>query len=297
MSGSLEDELGDVLEKSRDGKGWTQSDLAQASGMSVSDISRMERYEFVPDDSVLKKLAEVLDLHVPSLIAVAKGTWAPKAIEPDPGPFEIICLDLFVGTYPVKCYLLICKATKTSAVIDTGGNPEAIIKKAKELNIKPEKILLTHAHFDHIGGIADLVKSLPEMPPVYLHPDDYDLWKDGGGGARFGIQIDPGPEPIPLEHGQMLRVGKFSFEARHTPGHRPGHSVFFCAEAGVLFSGDLIFYRSVGRTDLPGGNWATLEKSIHEQIYTLPAETQIFSGHGDATSVGDEKVNNHFVKA
>jgi glyoxylase-like metal-dependent hydrolase (beta-lactamase superfamily II) len=93
----------------------------------------------------------------------------------------------------------------------------------------------------------------------------------------------------------MLKVGKFTFEARHTPGHRPGHSVFYCAEASVLFSGDLIFYRSVGRTDLPGGNWATLEKSIHEKIYSLPDETQIFSGHGDATSVGDEKRENPFV--
>ena len=138
---------------------------------------------------------------------------------------------------------------------------------------------------------------MPETPPVYLHPDDYDLWKDGGGGAGFGIQINSGPEPKLLQDGQVLTVGKFAFESRHTPGHRPGHSAFYCAEAGILFSGDLIFYRSVGRTDLPGGNWATLEKSIREQIYTLPDDTRIFSGHGDETSVGDEKINNHFIKA
>ena len=84
MAGPLEDELGDVLEKSRDGKGWTQSDLARASGIKVSDVSRMERYEFVPDEDILKNLAEVLDLHAPSLIAVAKGAWAPQPIEPEP---------------------------------------------------------------------------------------------------------------------------------------------------------------------------------------------------------------------
>ena len=119
MPGPLEDELGDVLEKSRDGKGWTQSDLAHASGISVSDVSRMERYEYVPDESILKNLAQVLDLHAPSLIAVAKETSSPQPIEPDPGPFTAVCLVLFIGTYPVKCYLVICNATKTSAVIDT----------------------------------------------------------------------------------------------------------------------------------------------------------------------------------
>ena len=159
MSGALEDELGDLLEKARDGKNWTQSDMARASGISLDDIARMERYEFVPDESVLKNLAEVLGLNAPSLIAVAQGTWAPKPIEPDPAPFDTVCLDLFVGTYAVKCYLVICRATQTSALIDTAGNPDAIIKKANELNIQPEKILLTHAHFDHAGGLELLDKT------------------------------------------------------------------------------------------------------------------------------------------
>ena len=205
-------------------------------------------------------------------------------------------ITLTLGPVQTNSYIVADEKSKEAIVVDPSWDGDEIAKIALEADLKIKEIWLTHAHFDHIGGIADLVNSLPETPPVYLHADDYDLWKDWGGGARFGIQIDPGPEPIPLEHGQMLKVGKFSFETRHTPGHRPGHSVFYCADAGVLFSGDLIFYRSVGRTDLPGGNWATLEKSIREQIYSLPAETQIFSGHGDATSVGDEKENNHFVK-
>jgi hydroxyacylglutathione hydrolase len=204
-------------------------------------------------------------------------------------------ITLTLGPVQTNSYIVADEEVKEAIVVDPSWDGEEIARIALEAGLAIKEIWLTHAHFDHIGGIADLVKSLPEAPPVYLHPDDYDLWQSGGGGARFGIQINPGPEPISLGHGQMLKVGKFTFEARHTPGHRPGHSVFYCAEASVLFSGDLIFYRSVGRTDLPGGNWATLEKSIHEKIYSLPDETQIFSGHGDATSVGDEKRENPFV--
>ena len=187
--------------------------------------------------------------------------------------------------------------TKAAVVIDPGWDGAKIAKTAAEQGWQIKEIWLTHAHFDHIGGIADLVKALPEEAPVYLHPDDHELYKDGGSAARFGIHIEPGPEPTPLEDGQILHVGKFVFEARHTPGHRPGHSVFYCAETATLFSGDLLFYRSVGRTDLPGGNWADLERSIREQVYTLPAETQVYSGHGEGTSVGEEKAGNPFVSA
>ncbi|MBT3366092.1 MAG: MBL fold metallo-hydrolase [Nitrospina sp.] len=273
MSGSLEDELGDVLEKSRDGKGWTQSDLAQASGMSVSDISRMERYEFVPDDSVLKKLAEVLDLHVPSLIAVAKGTWAPKAIEPDPGPFEIICLDLFVGTYPVKCYLLICKATKTSAVIDTGGNPEAIIKKAKELNIKPEKILLTHAHFDHAGGLELLDKT-------YNCPAWIDKKEPRPSGSR-DLRL--------LKDGETISLGNLNIEVLFTPGHTSGGVSYKIHDS--VFSGDAIFAGSMGRAN---SSWSELYNSITQRLLTLPDHTRLLPGHGPATTVGEEKRHNPF---
>jgi hydroxyacylglutathione hydrolase len=205
-------------------------------------------------------------------------------------------LTLTLGPVQTNTYIVADPETKEAIVIDPSWDGANIAKTAEEQGWQIKEIWLTHAHFDHIGGIADLVKALPETPPIYLHNDDYDLWKMDGGGARFGINIDPGPEPESLEHGQILKVGKFSFEARHTPGHRPGHSVFYCAEASTLFSGDLLFYRSVGRTDLPGGDWATLEESIREQVYVLPDETQVYSGHGDATTVGDEKRKNHFVQ-
>ena len=203
---------------------------------------------------------------------------------------------LTLGPVQTNTYIVADTKTNEAIIIDPAWDGAEIAKVALAEGRQIKEIWLTHAHFDHIGGVADLVKSLPKAPTVYLHPDDYDLWKSGGGAARFGFEIDPGPEPKSLAHGQIFQVGNFAFEVRHTPGHRPGHSVFYCADAGVLFSGDLIFYRSVGRTDLPGGNWATLEKSIREQIYTLPDETRIFSGHGDETSVGKEKKENPFVR-
>jgi glyoxylase-like metal-dependent hydrolase (beta-lactamase superfamily II) len=111
------------------------------------------------------------------------------------------------------------------------------------------------------------------------------------------MHIDPGPEPtLELAHGQILRVGNIEFEVRHTPGHTPGHVVFYCAKEDVLFSGDLIFQGSVGRTDLPGGDWEALTGSILEQVFTLPDETRLLSGHGGESTVGQEKHENPFVR-
>ena len=205
-------------------------------------------------------------------------------------------ITLTLGPVQTNCYLVADPATNEAIVIDPAWDGAQIAKTAAEHSWQIKAIWLTHAHFDHIGGVADLLKSLPEPVPVYLHPDDIELYREGGSAARFGIHIAQGPEPEPLEHGQLLNVGNYTFEARHTPGHRPGHCVFYCAQTATLFSGDLLFYRSVGRTDLPGGNWADLEKSIREQVYTLPDETQVYSGHGEGTSVGEEKRGNGFVK-
>lgn len=273
MSGPLEDELGDVLEKARDGKNWTQADLARASGISVGDISKMERYEFVPDEGVLMTLAEVLSLHAPSLIAVAKGTWAPKPVAPDPAPFDTVCLDLFVGTYPVKCYLVTCKATQASAVIDTGGNPEAIIKKAKELNTQPEKILLTHAHFDHAGG-------LELLDQAFNCPAWIDAKEPRPSGSRdFRL----------LQDGEFIKLGNLNIEVLFTPGHTAGGVSYKIHD--TVFSGDAIFAGSMGRAN---SSWPILHDSITQKLLTLPDHTRLFPGHGPATTVGEEKQHNPF---
>ncbi len=123
------------------------------------------------------------------------------------------------------------------------------------------------------------------------------MWRLNGGAAWFGIPaFDPGPEPtIELADGMQLLLGAFTFEVRHAPGHAPGHVMFYCARQSCLFCGDVLFEGSVGRTDLPGGDWETLLASIHSRILNLPDEVQIYPGHGPSTTVGRERTTNPFL--
>ena len=184
-----------------------------------------------------------------------------------------------------------------AAVIDPAWDGHIILADAKKRGWRISHLWYTHAHFDHIGGAGAIADALNPLPLVALHPADHDLWKSGGGGAPYGINIDPGPEPtIDFTQGQILHLGNSDIEVRLTPGHTPGHVVFYAAEAGVCFCGDLIFSGSVGRTDLPGSSWDDLENSIRTQIFSLPDDTRLLSGHGAETTVGKEKKTNPFVK-
>jgi glyoxylase-like metal-dependent hydrolase (beta-lactamase superfamily II) len=171
-----------------------------------------------------------------------------------------------------------------------------ILAEAQKRGWRIAHLWYTHAHFDHIGGAAELARSLDPAPAVAMHSADHFLWQMGGGGALFGFRIDKGPAPsVDLASVRTIQLGSLTFDVRHTPGHTPGHCAFYCASADVLFSGDLIFQGSVGRTDLPGGSTDILIASIRSQVFTLPDETRIFSGHGPETTVGEEKRNNPFV--
>lgn len=208
---------------------------------------------------------------------------------------EIVTFTL--GPAQTNAYLVADPQTKEAAVIDPSWDGDIILAEAQKRGWRIGHLWYTHAHFDHIGGAAAIADALNPLPLVALHPDDHVLWRAGGGGRMFGLAIDPGPEPsIDFVHGQTLRLGSNIFEVRYTPGHTPGHVVLYCASENACFCGDLIFAHSVGRTDLPGGNWETLVKSIREQIYTLPENTRLLSGHGPETSVGEEKVSNPFVQ-
>lgn len=203
---------------------------------------------------------------------------------------------LILGPVSTNCYIVADSDSGEAAVIDPAWDGRAILLEAQKLGWKISQLWYTHAHFDHFGGAADLAKALNTPPIVALHSLDHELWENQGGAPYFGMQIDPGPEPtIDLIHGQVLRLGKTEFEVRHTPGHTPGHVVYYCAKDSLLFCGDLIFHGSVGRTDLPGGDWEALSSSIMEQVFTLPDETQLLSGHGEKSTVGEEKRENPFV--
>jgi glyoxylase-like metal-dependent hydrolase (beta-lactamase superfamily II) len=201
-----------------------------------------------------------------------------------------------LGPAQTNVYLVADPDSKDAAVIDPAWDGKLILSEAQRRGWRIAHLWYTHAHFDHIGGAAEIADALNPLPLVALHPDDHVLWRAGGGGSIFGFKIDPGPEPtIDFTQGQTLRLGSAQFEVRYAPGHTPGHCVLVCAEANVCFCGDLIFAGSVGRTDLPGGDWDMLEKSIREQIYSLPDATRLLSGHGPETTVGDERQFNPFV--
>jgi glyoxylase-like metal-dependent hydrolase (beta-lactamase superfamily II) len=202
-----------------------------------------------------------------------------------------------LGPAVTNAYLVADSETKEAAVIDPAWDGQIILEAARQRGWRIAHLWYTHAHFDHIGGagaIADASEG--PLPLVALHPNDHVLWRAGGGGAVFGFDIDPGPEPtIDFFQGQILRLGSVEFEVRFTPGHTPGHCIFYVASEKVCFCGDLIFAGSVGRTDLPGGDWQQLVESIKSQVFTMPDDTRLLSGHGPETTVGEEKRNNPFV--
>ena len=207
---------------------------------------------------------------------------------------EIVSFTL--GPAQTNAYLVADSETKDAAVIDPAWDGHVILEAAQKRGWRIAHLWYTHAHFDHIGGAGAIADALNPLPLVALHPNDHVLWRAGGGGAIFGFDIDPGPEPtIDFKQGQLLRLGSVEFEVRFTPGHTPGHCILYVALAKVCFCGDVIFAGSVGRTDLPGASWEQLESSIKTQVFSLPDETRLLSGHGPETTVGEEKRNNPFV--
>ena len=204
-------------------------------------------------------------------------------------------VNMVLGPVETNAYLVGDAQAGEAVVIDPAWDGEEIAAEAKRRGWRISGVWVTHAHFDHIGGAGALAR-LPDAPPVAMHAADLPLWRAQGGAPLFGMHIDPGPTPgLELVHGQKLNVGEYEFEVRHAPGHTAGHVMFYCAQQGVMFCGDVIFYSGIGRTDLPGGSYQTLLRSIQAQILTLPDETRLFSGHGPETTVGHEKRSNPFL--
>ena len=207
-------------------------------------------------------------------------------------------LPLILGPVATNAYLIADSDTHEAAVIDPAWDGRLIAAEAEHHNWRIGQIWITHAHFDHIGGVGDLTHEMEVAPVIALHPNDRLLWDSQGSAALFGFKLHASPAPTHnLAHNLNLLLGGITFKVLHTPGHTPGHCVFYCASAGVCFCGDLIFQNSVGRTDLPGGDWETLVTSIRSQVFSLPDETRLLSGHGPETTVGQEKSENPFVGA
>jgi hydroxyacylglutathione hydrolase len=205
-------------------------------------------------------------------------------------------VSMVLGPVATNAYLVGDPKSRTALVIDPAWDGELMVKEAERRGWSIIQLWLTHAHFDHIGGVGAIMRAVHPKPQIALHPLDAPLYSAQGGAPLFGMHIEQGGKPtMQLKHGEILMLGEHTFEVRHCPGHTPGHVVFYCSAENVAFCGDVIFWGSIGRTDLPGGDYNTLIQSIQANILSLPDDTRLLSGHGGETTVGYERRNNPFL--
>lgn len=200
------------------------------------------------------------------------------------------------GAFAENGYLVACGADESYLVIDPGASAPEMVDFLQSRGATVAAILLTHAHLDHVEGIPAIRAYAPDAP-IYLHPTDLPMYAGvQAQAAAFGMTVPALPAPDrELAAGDVLTFGEVTFEVRFTPGHAPGHVVFYAPADGLCLAGDVVFAGSVGRTDLPGGDWKILFESIRGQVLTLPDETRLLTGHGPETTVGHERRTNPFL--
>jgi hydroxyacylglutathione hydrolase len=204
-----------------------------------------------------------------------------------------------VGAFQCNCAIIACGDTKEAIVVDPGGDHARILEVVRHYDLSVKWIIHTHAHLDHIYETRDVKEAAGGT--VALHRGDqflYDAFAQQAG--MFGWRPR---ESTPVEHwladGETLAYGKSQAQVIHTPGHTPGSCCFAVesSDGPLLIAGDTLFQRSIGRTDLPGGDYATIERSIKQRLYTLDPDTAVICGHGPKTTIGDEARHNPFVQA
>jgi glyoxylase-like metal-dependent hydrolase (beta-lactamase superfamily II) len=201
-----------------------------------------------------------------------------------------------VTPFQQNCSIVWDPATKRGAVVDPGGDLEQVLGVVEREGIAIEKILLTHAHVDHAGATAELVRRLG-VPVEGPHEGDR-FWIDGLAqqAQMFGLKSEGAFEPDRWLHdGDTVTVGGLTLDVRHCPGHTPGHVVFFHAPSRFAIVGDVLFQGSIGRTDFPGGDHATLIGSIRERLFPLGDDVRFLPGHGPLSTFGAERKSNPYV--
>ena len=198
-----------------------------------------------------------------------------------------------VGPLQENAWLLTNHASREAVLIDPGDEAQRLMAAVAESECTLQAIWLTHAHFDHLGAVEEILRTT--SVPVWLHPLDRPLYGLAAASAlRYGLRIEqPTADTVPLAEGDTLRLGTAEFRVWHLPGHAPGH-VAFIGE-GLCMSGDVLFEGSIGRTDLPGCDPGAMQRSL-QRLATLPPDTRVLSGHGDATSIGRECLENPFLR-
>jgi hydroxyacylglutathione hydrolase len=201
-----------------------------------------------------------------------------------------------VTPFQQNCTLLWCEDTGKAVVIDPGGEVDRILGEVSRQRVELEKILVTHGHLDHAGGVAEIAARL-RLPVEGPNIEDQ-FWIEALAeqGRMFGVP--PGTAFVPerwLDEGDSVSFGRIVLEVRHCPGHTPGHVIFFCREGRLAVVGDVLFAGSIGRTDFPGGNHAELLRSIRERLWPLGDDVSFIPGHGPMSSLGRERLTNPFV--
>jgi len=200
-----------------------------------------------------------------------------------------------VGPLQCNCSVIGDETTREAMVIDPGDDIEDIIAIIDEHKFKVKQIVITHAHIDHVGGAMKL--RAKTGAPILLNQNDYALLKMLDVQASWLGMQSPGKVEIEadLKHDQQLEVGTLSGKVLHTPGHTEGSVCLYFAPEKLLIAGDTLFSRSIGRTDLPGGSFEKIMRSLHERVLALPDETLVIPGHGPKTTIGEEREENPFL--
>ncbi len=198
-----------------------------------------------------------------------------------------------LGPLQANCYLVMDELARDLVVVDPGDDAPRLLAAIAATGLPVSAIWLTHAHFDHVGAVADVVEVFPGTP-IYLHPADAVLYEAAARqAASYGLRIsDPPPAGEALAEGDTVHVGAYQFRVMHCPGHAPGHVIF--VGEGVALVGDCLFAGSVGRTDLPYADAGQLMASL-ERIAALPADTRVLCGHGPKTTIATERLSNPFL--
>lgn len=200
-----------------------------------------------------------------------------------------------LGLFATNCYVVRCEETGDCAIIDSSAEADVITRMTDDAGGKVTLLLQTHAHIDHVAALSDTKATWGA--PIVIHKDEMPLYEAAPmQGGMFGIQTEPLPEPDRyVDDGDIIELGALRAKVLFTPGHTPGGICFWFQAQDVVFSGDLLFAGSIGRTDLPGGDTKTIMRSLARVATDLPDSTLVLSGHGPETNIGLEKRRNPFL--